>query len=135
MSEPSHNTKIKILIDFLDDLVNQFGIPYEFLNMVELIEKILELTDVKHQVSAFNDVQIGNINLAKDIFESAFAHAKLMGKKAVLEDDVMEALTKNDRISSVVKKRILFQNARTLVSEVSNNRSNIIPLARLKGEE
>lgn len=135
VSEPSHNTKIKILIDFLDDLVNQFGIPYEFLNMVELIEKILELTDVKHQVSAFNDVQIGNINLAKDIFESAFAHAKLMGKKAVLEDDVMEALTKNDRISSVVKKRILFQNARTLVSEVSNNRSNIIPLARLKEEE
>lgn len=135
VGEPKHNTKIKILIAFLDDLAKQFGIPYEFLNMIELLEKILELTDVKHQVSAFNDVQIGNINLAKDIFESAFAHAKFMGKKAVLEDDVMEALTKNDRISSVVKKRILFQNAGALASEVCNKRSNIISLERLKRDE
>ncbi len=123
------NLIIEILLEFIKKISNKYGINYNFSNLRDLILRVLDVTDVKHQIQ-YNDIRVSTIRLAKDIFEDAFVHAKYQHKTIISEIDVMEALVKCERLSSVVKEQI----ARSLREESQEENppasSKIIPFSR-----
>lgn len=114
---------IDIILEYIERLKANYGIDYNFINLRDLIIKVLDLTDIKHQVS-YNEPRVSNIRLAKDIFEDAFAHAKYKVRKVVREADVIEAMIKCDRISTVVRKRLTLE-LKTMVIENDLNPLNL----------
>lgn len=99
---------IDILREFMEKLQERYGIFYSFSNPQDLLIRVISLTDLKHQVS-YNEARVSNIRLAKDVLEDAFVHAKYIGKEVITEKDVLEALTKCERLSSVLRDNLALE--------------------------
>lgn len=123
------NLIIEILLEFIKKSANKYGINYNFRNLRDLILRVLDVTDVKHQIQ-YNDIRVSTIRLAKDIFEDAFVHAKYQHKTIISEIDVMEALVKCERLSRVVKEQIARSLKEGSQEENSRVSSKIIPFSR-----
>lgn len=102
------NLIIEILLEFVKKSANKYGINYNFRNLRDLILRVLDITDVKHQIQ-YNDIRVSTIRLAKDIFEDAFVHAKYQHKTIISEIDVMEALVKCERLSSPLRDNLALE--------------------------
>lgn len=88
----------------------RYGIFYIFSNPRDLLTRVISLIDLKHQVS-YNEARVSNIRLAKD---------------------VLEALTKCERLSTFVRDNLAVELESVVEQDVSDPSSDtkVIPFMR-----